>query len=129
MAGRISAIFPHPPALSGKIRHPSSGKEKVSPQALHIVNWVVDCTDNQGMPFMTIDKVHARAIIFDASGQLQGAATALLGLARCDDFAPGIDQRKLSSIRLDEGTTPERRFVASRDLDGNGREMLWQKPW
>ena len=59
----------------------------------------------------------------------QVTAPALLGLARCDDFAPGIGQRKLSSIRLDEGTTPERRFVASRDLDGNGREMLWQKPW
>lgn len=77
------------------------------------------------MPFMIIDKVHARAMIFDARGQLQGTAPALLGLARGDDSAPGIGQRKLSSVRPDERTTPAGRFVASRDRDVNGREMLW----
>ena len=54
------------------------------------------------MPFMIIDKVHARAMIFDAIGHLQGTALALLGLARGDDSAPSIGQRKLSSIRPDE---------------------------
>ena len=74
---------------------------------------------------MIIDKIHARVMMFDATGQLQGAAPALLGLARGDDSAPGIGQRKLSSIRPDERTTPAGRFVASLDRDMNGKEMLW----
>ena len=77
------------------------------------------------MSFLIIDKVHARAVIFDERGQLHGAALALLGLASSDDSASGISQRKLSSIRPDERTTPLGRFVASRDRDVNDREMLW----
>ena len=124
-AGELALSSPTPPAPSGKTRHASFGKEKVSPQALHIANWVVDSADNQGMPFMIIDKVHARAMIFDARGQLQGAAPALLGLARGDDSAPDIGQRKLSSIRPDERTTPAGRFMASLGRDVYGKEMLW----
>lgn len=74
---------------------------------------------------MIIDKVYARVMIFDAKGQLQGAAPALLGLAKGDDSTPGIGQRKLSNIRPDERTTPAGRFVASLDRDVHGKEMLW----
>lgn len=110
---------------SGVARRANFGKEKPSPQAVHVANWVVDSADNQGMPFMIIDKVNAKVMMFDAKGMLQGSAPALLGLARGDDSVPGIGQRKLSSIRPDERTTPAGRFVASRDLDLNGKEMLW----
>ena len=106
-------------------RRAGFGKEKASLQAIHVANWVVDSADNQGMPFMIIDKVNATVMIFDAGGQLQGATPALLGLARGDDSAPGIGQRKLSSIRPDERTTPAGRFVASRGRDINGKDMLW----
>ena len=111
MGGRSSAVFSHPSCPNGKTRHVSFKKEKVSPKALYIANWLVDSADDQGMPFMIIDKVHARAMIFDARGQLQGTAPALLCLARGDNFAPSIGQRKLSSIRPDERTTPACRFV------------------
>ena len=66
------------------------GKEQASPQALHVANWVVDSSDNAGMPFMIVDKILARVLIFDADGSLQGAAPALLGLARGDNSTPGI---------------------------------------
>ena len=74
---------------------------------------------------MIIDKVHAMVMMFDASGQLQGAAPALLGLARGDDSSPDIGQRKLSSIRLDKRTTQAGRFMASLGRDVYGKEMLW----
>ena len=74
---------------------------------------------------MIIDKLHARAMLFDAIAQLKGTAPALLGLARGDYSAPGIGQCKLSSIRHGERTTPAGRFVASLDRDVNGRKMLW----
>ena len=119
---------PSSPNAAGSVsrtRRASFGEEKVSPQTLHVANWVVDSADNKGMPFMIIDKVYARVMIFDAKGQLQGAAPALLGLAKGDDSTPGIGQRKLSNIRPDERTTPAGRFVASLDRDVHGKEMLW----
>ena len=103
----------------------SFGHENVSPQAQHVANWVVNSADNQNMPFLIIDKVHAKVMIFDSKGQLLGTAPALLGLAKGDDSSPGIGQRKLSSIRPDERTTPAGRFVASLDRDVHGKEMLW----
>ena len=74
---------------------------------------------------MIIDKVQARVFVFDAQGQLRAAAPVLLGLAIGDHTVPGIGQRKLSSIRPDERTTPAGRFVASLDRDIHGDEVLW----
>ena len=125
-ADSTQASQPAPiPAAARAAHRANFGKETASLQAVHVANWVVDSADNQGMPFMIIDKVNAKVMMFDAKGQLQGSAPALLGLAHGDDSAPGIGQRKLSSIRPEERTTPAGRFVASRDLDLNGKEMLW----
>lgn len=101
------------------------GQERASADAIHIADWVVDSRDNRGMPFMIVDKVQARVMMFDADGRLQGAGPALLGLARGDDSVPGIGERKLSSIRPEERTTPAGRFVASLAPDIHGQEMLW----
>lgn len=74
---------------------------------------------------MIIDKVRAKVMMFDAGGRLQGAAPALLGLARGDDSTPGIGARALSSILPHERTTPAGRFVASVDQDIHSQQMLW----
>ena len=101
------------------------GMEVFSPESRKLADWVVDSADNGKLPFMIIDKVQARVFVFDAQGQLRGAAAALLGLAVGDDSVPGIGQRKLSSIRPEERTTPAGRFVASLDRDIHGHEVLW----
>jgi hypothetical protein len=49
----------------------------------------------------------------------------LLGLGRGDGSVPGIGNRKLSSIRPAERTTPAGRFVAALAHDLNGVEILW----
>ena len=90
-----------------------------------MADWIVDSADNGKLPFMIIDKVQARVFVFDAQGQLRAAAPVLLGLAIGDHTVPGIGQRKLSSIRPDERTTPAGRFVASLDRDIHGDEVLW----
>lgn len=97
----------------------------MSAQARDTANWVVDSGDNQGMPFVIIDKMQARVLVFDARGQLGGTASALLGLAVGDDSVPGIGQRRLSSIRPHERTTPAGRFVASLAPNLKGEEILW----
>lgn len=101
------------------------GQEESSPESRKLADWVVDSANNGKLPFIIIDKVNARVFVFDAQGQLKGASTALLGLAVGDDSVPGIGQRKLSSIKPAERTTPAGRFVASLDRDIHGQEVLW----
>ena len=106
-------------------RRAYSGQERPSPEASHVANWIVHSGDNQSMPFMIVDKVHAKVLMFDANGRLQGAAPALLGLARGDDSVPGIGDREMSSILPEERTTAAGRFVVSLDRDKDGQEFLW----
>ncbi len=101
------------------------GQEESSPESRQLADWVMDSADNGKLPFIIVDKVNARVFVFDAQGQLMGTASALLGLAVGDDSVPGIGQRKLSSIRPAERTTPAGRFVASLDRDIHGQEVLW----
>ena len=107
------------------VRLANFGMEVFSPESRKLADWVVDSADNGKLPFMIIDKVQARVFVFDVQGQLRGATAALLGLAIGDHTVPGIGQRKLSSIRPDERTTPAGRFVASLDRDIHGHEVLW----
>ena len=114
-----------PQTAPPKFKVANFGLEAFSLESGKLADWVVDSADNGKMPFMIIDKVQARVFMFDAQGQLLGAAAALLGLAVGDDSVPGIGQRKLSSIRPEERTTPAGRFVASLDRDLSGHEVLW----
>lgn len=113
------------PAPLKTVRLANFGLEVVSAESRKLADWVTDSGDNGKLPFLIIDKVQARVFVFDAQGQLRGASAALLGLAVGDDSVPGIGQRKLSSIRPDERTTPAGRFVASLDRDLHGQEILW----
>ena len=100
-------------------------RERVSIAARQVANWVVDSRDNQRLPFAIIDKVQAKVFVFDADGLLRGAAPVLLGSAYGDNSVPGIGDRKLSSIRPEERTTPAGRFLASLGRNSNGEEILW----
>ena len=98
--------------------------EGVSGDARRVADWVVVSRDNQGLPFVIIDKLRAKVFVFDNLGRLRGASLALLGRARGDDSAPGVGARKLHSIRPEERTTPAGRFVASIGRDFQ-HDVLW----
>ncbi|WP_349279998.1 hypothetical protein [Polaromonas hydrogenivorans] len=114
-------------ALAGLSAQPAVAQDiaQLSPASQKLADWVVDSADNHQRPFLIVDKTQARVFVFDAHGQLRGAAPALLGLAVGDDSVPGIGERKLSSIRPEERTTPAGRFVASLDRNLHGDEILW----
>jgi hypothetical protein len=101
----------------------------VSPPASETVTqlegWVVASDDNGGLPFVIVDKVQAEVFLFSADGQLKGSAPALVGLARGDDSVPGIGDRKLSSIRPNERTTPAGRFIAGFGRTRGEEDVLW----
>lgn len=99
--------------------------EPASSEARQIADWVVLTRDNQGLPFIIVDKKATKVFMFDGSAKLRGATTALLGLAKGDDSAPGIGDRKLSDIPPEQRTTPAGRFVASLGLNLANQDILW----
>ena len=104
---------------------PAPAAASADPALSQVVDWVVASGDNQGLPFVVIDKVAAKVFVFSPDGRPRGDTTALLGLAVGDDSVPGIGDRPLSQIRPEERTTPAGRFVARFGPSlGHGR-VLW----
>lgn len=111
-------------------RHnPAPGQDAVeqgaSPAVQQLKSWVLETGDNQGLPFVLIDKVNAQVFAFSRDGLLLGVAPVLLGLARGDVSPPGIGDRPLSTIAAGERITPSGRFVASTGENLTGTSVLW----
>lgn len=123
-----SADIPAAIPLDGPARFVAAAaleREAASSEVRHVAEWVATSGDNQAMPYVIVDKVDARVYVFDAAGRLQGAAPALLGMARGDGSAEGLGKRALAAIGADQRTTPAGRFVASIGLDLKGQDILW----
>lgn len=101
------------------------GLVRASAEVRVLANWVVQTGDQQGLPFVLVDKIHAQVFVFDRRGRLQGAAPALLGLARGDDGVVGIGERPLSRILPGERTTPAGRFLAEMAFNVAQQSILW----
>jgi len=115
-------------AQSFKSSHPKQAnfkQEQASYEVRYMAEWIVDSGDNNNMVFVIVDKANAKVFVFNSDGLLQGTAPALLGQAKGDDSVPGIGNRKISSIRREERTTPAGRFVAALDRNLRGEEILW----
>lgn len=115
----ISSVTPH------RARRAHFAGESAAEGTRQMADWIVDSGDNHNLPFLIVDKGNARVFVFDGAGQIKGAASALLGVARGDESVPGIGQRKLATIGPDERTTPAGRFVAALDRNLHGEEILW----
>ena len=111
------------PALAALVgRDPHAA---LTADAAELFEWVTRSRDNDGLPFMIIDKRQAHLWVFDRSGKLLGNAPVLLGTARGDDTAPGIGDKKLSEIKSEERTTPAGRFVAEVGRNARGEDVVW----
>jgi hypothetical protein len=109
---------------SGPARAADFGGESHSDDGRRVADWVVVSNDNQGLPFLIVDKPGAKVFLFDRNGRLKGATLALLGRAKGDGTVSGVGSRRLAAIRPEERTTPAGRFVATlgRDFD---HDVLW----
>ena len=101
------------------------GVEPASGPVQHLTQWILHTDDHQGWPFVVVDKIQARVFVFSPSGQLLGAAPALLGLSMGDDALAGTGERPLSDIAPHERITPAGRFVANLDVNAVGQALLW----
>lgn len=104
---------------------PPPPAEPASETLRQLAGWVVASGDNRGLPFAVIDKQTAEVAVFDADGQLRGAAPALIGSARGDASTPGVGDRELSDIAPEERTTPAGRFLAGYGPAWGGKKVLW----
>ena len=93
--------------------------------AAELFDWVVRSRNNEGLPFMIIDKREAHLWVFDRSGKPRGNAPVLLGVARGDHTAPGVGDKKLSDIKFEERTTPAGRFMAEVGMNARGEDVVW----
>lgn len=118
----------HGPAAPAATRAPAMADfedESASPEARRVADWALRSGDHGGMPYVVVDKVDARAFVFDARGHLLGAGPTLLGMQRGDGTAAGIGGKAISAIAPGDRTTPAGRFVASLAPDLQGRQILW----
>jgi hypothetical protein len=101
------------------------GSETASTDARYAAASVMASSDNQGLPFVIVDKKNAKMFVFDAAGRLRGASAALLGLAGGDHSIPGIGQRPVSQIPPADRTTPAGRFLSQPGRNLQGEQVIW----
>lgn len=121
--GLVSAIFS--PAAAQPASDQGTAIEQASPVGQRLKSWVLQTGDNQGLPFVVIDKVNAQVFAFGRDGALLGSAPVLLGLAHGDVSPPGIGDRPLSTITPEERITPAGRFLAATGQNLTGTSVLW----
>ena len=62
--------------------------ETVSGAVQQVTHWIELSGDNNGLPFIVVDKLRAEVFVFDAQGQPLGKAPALLGISLGDGWRP-----------------------------------------
>jgi len=129
MAAIVLLPFAHANETTGERRTASKsldfGHELTSSDARILAGWIIGTSDNQGLPFIIVDKSQAKIIVLESEGRIRGASPVLLGLAKGDTSVPGIGTRPIPDIRPDERTTPAGRFVAEWGRNSAGEEIIW----
>ena len=114
-----------PVAASKALNRAHFSTEKASQEARSIADWVVDSKDARGMPFIIVDKPHAKVFVFDGFGHLLGAAPALLGLTPGDKMVAVTGDRESQDLRAQDKITPAGRFWAQLGRSARGEDVLW----
>jgi hypothetical protein len=103
-----------------------AGHQKTaSADARYAAGWVARHTDNEGWPFIIVDKKKARLFVFEADGWLHATSAVLLGAGPGDASVPGIASREPGSLLAWEQTTPAGRFVSEPGTNLKGEDVVW----
>ena len=90
-----------------------------------VTAWVSETGDNNGLPYVVIDKPSATIFAFDAAGKPVGFGPVLIGRALGDDATPGVGNKSLAEIGPAEKTTPAGRFLARFGKAAGNTRVLW----
>lgn len=108
-----------------RLERADGSTKPTSTDVRQVADWIARSNDNQGLPYMIVDKQAAQLFIFDSGGTIRATSPVLLGLARGDDSPPGIGNQKLSMIAPEQRITPAGRFVAAIGKNLSGEDILW----
>lgn len=100
-------------------------RARASGDVQQLTDWVLTASDHQHLPFVIIDKPHARAFAFAADGRLLGNAPVLIGASKGDESVPGIGERPVAAALSHERITPAGRFVADLGRNAQGEDVVW----
>jgi hypothetical protein len=112
-------------ALVNSLAQCAENRTELSHDSKNLADWVVDSGDNQGLPFIIVDKREAMVFMFLPDGGFYKASPALIGTTIGDDISPGVGQKKLSEVGIEERTTPAGRFESQLGTSPNKSELLW----
>jgi hypothetical protein len=87
--------------------------------------WASTSGDAGGRPFVIVDKLAARVLVFDAGGALVAQTPALLGMGVGDTSPPGIGTMRLADITPALRVTPAGRYDAHLGVNLAGHAILW----
>lgn len=96
-----------------------------SAELILLSNWIQETVDNQNLPYLVIDKLHAQLLLFHGNGELAGTTPALLGMALGDKLALKTAQQALVNIKPTDRITPTGRFAVEFGHDLHGQDILW----
>ncbi len=107
-----------------------AAKKKPKPEPVpqmisDVAGWVNSSGDNRGLPYAVIDKVAAQILVYAADGKVIGRAPVLIGSAMGDGSAPGVGDRELSDIPMEERTTPAGRYLVGFGPAAGHTKVLW----
>ncbi|MDO9402725.1 MAG: L,D-transpeptidase [Polaromonas sp.] len=112
-------------AISSLTRFSTLETRITSNEARFAFDWVAAHADNQGKPFVIVDKKSAQMYVFEADGKLISSTPVLLGAGVGDFSVPGIETRDISTLRQEERTTPAGRFVSEPGRNLTGEDIIW----
>lgn len=120
-ARALETPLPPPPP----VRRADFGGEVVSPEVRHVADWAVHSGDHQNQAFIIVDKVNAKAVVFDAEGRLVRTTPILIGMGRGDIFPAGMGDVDMYTFKPSERITPAGRYVAEEGLNTANEIVLW----
>jgi hypothetical protein len=126
VTGPLGAIAAQTATADGaSLRRADFRGEAPAADVQHIADWAVHSGDNQGLPFIVVDKAGARALAFDRTGRLIESTPVLIGMAVGDKFAPGVASMDMYETQPWQRITPAGRFFAEEDRNLKGERVFW----
>jgi hypothetical protein len=102
---------------------PMDRLSSASTEVIDTVQWIGATKDNQGLPFVVVDKVNARAYAFTPYAQLKATAPVLLGGGQ-GDVALVSQDAPMSAMVPKVRITPAGRYVSKLVIDNHGKVVL-----
>ncbi len=97
----------------------------LSEPAAQLLQWIAQTGNNQGRPYVVVDKRQARVWVLDAQHRRLASSAALLGLTAGDHEVPDIRSRDVTTLSRDARITPAGRFVTEPGVNHQGEDVVW----